>query len=573
MEKRGIFGIFLVLAILVFAGFSLAENETEEEEENVGDLDFDEGQGYDWLIEQLELSNWGNDVETISWAVLALYSSNYEEYQVGVDRLLDLRAPVGNNWGTVFDTSMAVLALDTVGEDVEDAVEWLMDQQQPNLAGGQWLIQFNPDDDDTQATCAIGYEGTETQFTMEGYNLTADCPLVDGSWVDFVTCIKQYDEADIYEPMSVDCTSSRVSTSLLFYSGGAFYIIDEDDADDELEIKNGCFYGPAGGCDCYYSQFGSWALEEAGDGSYSVPYLRATCNDDIQDNAFLYMLTGGNSYKDWLQTEGQSGDGSFGPGNIELTALSVIALRTGGSGSVMDAVNWLEFVQDGFTGSWNQDERLTGMVLYALNIGGGNYIPTYDDYCSVDDGDECETSNDCNGTLVCSNLCSCVEESDSCISDDDCQVGETCNFYTGQCELQQTPTGCSNNLDCARGYYCDTSTGQCVAEEGFDDDDDDYVPPTQEDSSWVTWLVAILVVVLALALGWFVYNKFIKGKSKKGGEGGPAFVPRRPATPGYPGTRNNVPARAPVRRTGRGEAKLEKDLDKALKKAKELVGK
>jgi hypothetical protein len=570
MEKRGIFGIFLVLTILVFAGISLADNETEEE--NVADLDFDEGQGYDWLISQLEATNWGSDVETISWAVLALYSSDYDEYQDGVDKLKSLEN-VNNNWGDVFHTSMAVLALDAVGEDVEGEVQWLLNQQQANLAGGQWLIQFNPDSSNTQATCAVGYGGIETHFSMQGYNLTAPggC-LVDESWVDFEVCIK-HDEADIYEPMSVICVG-RVSSSLLFYSGGAFYIIDGGDAGDELEIKNGCFYGPAGGCDCYHSQFSSWALDEADDGSYSIPYLRASCNDDILDNAFLYMLTGGNSYRDWLLSdEGQSGDGSFGPGNIELTALTVIGLRKGGSGSVADSVNWLEFVQDGFTGSWNQDERLTGMVLYALNVGGGTYIPYQGgDYCSVADGDECETNNDCNSSLVCSNSCQCIEESVSCISNLDCQVGEICNLITGECETEQV-SRCNNNLDCAPGYYCDTSIGQCVAEDIIPPDDE-YVPPQQDgDSSWVTWLVAILVVILALGLGWFAYIKFVKGKGKGGGENSPVFVPRRPSTPGYPTTRSNVPASGPARGIGRGEAKLEKDLDKALKKAKELVGK
>jgi hypothetical protein len=585
MEKRGILVFGVLFLFLVFTSLSVVADENE----TVGDLGFDEGQGYDWLIEQLEANNWGSDIGIISWAVLALYSSDYEEYQVGVDRLRSLES-ANNNWGDPFETSMAVLALNTVGEDVEDEVQWLVDQQQANFANGEWLIQFKPEEEDTQATCVIGYEGAEISFSMQGYNFTGipqDCSLFRDSWIDFEICIRG-DQTRIYESFSVDCHPPRVSASLLYYANDAFYIIDEDDSDEELEINNGCFLGSAGSCGCFYSQYGSWALEAAGDGSYSVPYLRANCNDDVQDNSFLYLLTGGNSYRDWLTTEGQSEDGSFGSGDIELTALAVIALGSGNYGSVSGAIDWLEFVQDGFTGSWEQDVGLTGMVLYALNRGGGTYIPTYDDDCGngvIDDYEDCELNSDCNSSMICSNSCQCVFESSLCTSDDDCEQNHTCNFYTGECESSGA-IGCNNNDDCNSGYFCNMVTNQCEAEEviPFQEDEcstDADCPSGYEcdfgtcyrkdGSSWITWVIAALVVLVVLGLGWFAYKKFFKGKKKKGGTASPVFVPKKPGNSGYPMTRSNVPARAPLRGTGRGEVKLEKDLDRALKKAKELV--
>ena len=76
MEKRGIIVFGVLFLFLVFSSMSVLADENE----TASDLDFDEGRGYDWLIEQLEANNWGSDVEAISWAVLALYSSDYEEY-------------------------------------------------------------------------------------------------------------------------------------------------------------------------------------------------------------------------------------------------------------------------------------------------------------------------------------------------------------------------------------------------------------------------------------------------------------------------------------------------------------
>ncbi len=583
MEKRGIIVFGVLFLFLVFSSMSVLADENE----TASDLDFDEGRGYDWLIEQLEANNWGSDVEAISWAVLALYSSDYEEYQAGVDRLRDLESE--NNWGNAFMTSMAVLALNTVGEDVEDEVLWLVDQQQPNFGGGNWLIQFNPPNNQGY-TCNIFYGPNQFSVSMIGLNMTLEgCSLFEGSWIGFESCIKGED-AGIHESLEIQCQGGDVPASLLYYLGGSFFIIDEDDLDGELEIENGCFFGPVGDCGCYYSQFGSWALEEASDdGSYSIPYLRTSCSEDILGNSFLYLLTGGNSYRDWLLSEeGQSTDGSFGPNNVELTALAVIALGSGSYGSVSEAIDWLEFTQDRFTGSWDQDVGLTGMVLYALNRGGGTHIPTYGDDCGngvIDDYEDCELNSDCNGSLICSNSCQCITESSLCTSDDDCEQDFTCNLYTGECEYGGAE--CNNNLDCAPGYFCNTINGQCEAEEVIPSQEDecstDIDCPTgyecefgscrrADESSWVTWVIAILVVIVVLGLGWFAYKKFIKGRKKGGGTGSPVFVPKRPSSPGYPVTRSNVPARAPVRGTGRGEAKLEKDLDKALKKAKELVG-
>lgn len=255
--------LICLIALVLFSHSSIAEDE--------GERIFDESKAYEWLLEQLGQDNWGNDIETISWSIMALYNAGYD-YEVGLNKLRSFES--GYNWeNNVYKTAIATRALAHIGENVSDEVEWLNSRQSINLDGGDWLVQFNPDATTIESTCIVNYDNSESSYIISGINVTpidSGCSLVNGNWVSFEDCIKE-SSSGIYEYFDVTC-SPPLGSSLIYKVGDSqYYIIDE--SSPRLEIENGCFEGQAGNCDCSYSQFAAWSMVLGGSSSYSIPFF------------------------------------------------------------------------------------------------------------------------------------------------------------------------------------------------------------------------------------------------------------------------------------------------------------
>jgi len=587
MKKRLNITIFFVMFSLLVLSSSFvfsAENDSRP--------DYDQALAYEWLINELEESNWNVNVRTLSWAILALSNGN-RNYDEGIDKLLNLES--GNNWnGNVYETALATMALDRAGENIDDEVAWLLDQQDPVSSGGKWLIQFNPTSS-SSSNCIITYEGEEFSFTVNQTDIIPadNCSLIDDAWVDFEVCIKG-GGVDLYESFRVECLSG-FSSSLLFRTGSGsyeYYILDEN---SPLEIENGRF------SDCGNSQYGAWALDELGNRSYVIPYLKQNCNEGVIDNAFLYLLTSENRYSDNLENT-QSAEGSWGPGNIYETSIALISLKKGSafSSAVTDAEDWLEWKQDRTTGSWNENPEWTAFVLYALTDGSGYSTPSTG-FCGNDIleyGEDCENNSDCFSGEECQN-CQCVDVAvnfsctiadpgANCDENNPCSSDQRCNPTSCICE-DITSVECTSDYDCYSGEVC--TNGQCVSSGTsytdctYDSDCDSgeiCVSGTcieEEKSNWVTWLIVILVVILGLVGGYFAYMKFFKGKGGTKFGAKPGSKPPGAVSPfkktNYPKTRQRVPFAAVRRpaRTNRADTKTESDLDTALAKAKKIIGK
>jgi predicted transcriptional regulator len=96
----------------------------------------------DWKLElrvsQEPAGSWNNDVGSTAMGVYA-YRWDYEEYQDVVDNGADWlreQEDEDNSWGGIEDTSKAILALDSAGEDVWDELAALMLKQKPDGSFG-----------------------------------------------------------------------------------------------------------------------------------------------------------------------------------------------------------------------------------------------------------------------------------------------------------------------------------------------------------------------------------------------------------------------------------------------------
>ncbi len=562
--KRGIF--IGLLLLVVFSSNVYGANET-------GLLD-----GFNWLEEEMRQTNWGTNVEQLSWSILALRNAGYD-VSAGVDKLKDLRQV--DHWedGDVKKSALATLALYKSGENVDVEIEWLKNKQEKNLRSGSWFIQFLTSGNDVE--CHLYYDDQDKLFLINDSEIIAGSSCdVGENWVNFESCVQE--TAGVYEDMSVDCDSS-VDASLLYNRGTEYYIVDQV---EPLEIENGCFFR-RNSCNCDATQYASWVLDKTGDSFYTKPYLRSECNDEVSGNAFLYMLTGSRVYSDYLDESMSNNDGSW-EGNEELTALSIIALRDGSSVSLTTSKNWLESRQREDDGSWSGDVKTTAMVLYALTNEASTITNQSTNIAScyngvVDVGEECDGSDlVCGEGKICE-ACSCVSLPE-CEFDSECDDGDVC--ISGVCVLD---TGCDVDDDCGLGYYC-TSANVCERESVDDECDFNSDCPSDQEciggrcitiddegGSFVTWLIIIVIVLLGAAGGYFVYKQyFSKRKKKPVSPSGPAksfSFGKKPAN--YPVTRQRVPASGAGRVQGkdvRGD-RIERQLDRSLKKAKDLLRK
>jgi hypothetical protein len=594
---------------------------------------FDEDKAYSWLVNKLEQNNWGNNIETISWSIMALNNAGYN-YSLGVSKLKSFES--GYNWeNNIYKTALATMALQHVGENVSNEIQWLLERQSVNLGGGDWLVQFNPDASQVESTCIVDYGSSESAYIVSGLNITpmdSSCSLVNELWVSFENCIKE-GSAGIYESFDVTC-SPPLGSSLIYKVGDSnYHIIDE--STPNLEIENGCFNGQSNTCDCTYSQYAAWSVKSSGNFTHVLPFLRGNCNGNSLDNAFLYLLTSESSYKNWLESN-QGLDGHW-ENDVRSTALSAYALKGSSYSSFNNALGWLGFMQNQNDGSWEQDEQLTATVLFAMTEEGGVIIPDPDftecNNAVLEVGEECDINYECNSGetcincqcisenetivvdpedcpltgIVCSEDCplsgqfysgvpcqkgiyneeTCICESDiSCVYDSECSsqgIGYTCNS-AGSCIPPESLSECSYNSDCLNlGEIC--SAGVCILDEeiiisgecdyNYDCLDGeicssgDCIPESEDGSNVLTWIIAILFVILALGGGYYAYMKYFK-------KGGPAQSKNQligPSKPAYSLTSQKVPISRPSLNVSRSETKIEKELDEALNKAKRLIKK
>ncbi len=554
--------------------------------------------GVDWLANN---TDWNEDtIEEVTFSILALdLAESSNEVEEGLDKLLK-RENSGDCWpkGTckVKETALALLVLNHLDKPTSEVLDWLYDAQISALDTGTFWIQMasNVDGD-----CVLSYDGKQRVFTLKD-NKIAKCN--NNPWLD-VDCIKRNFMADsLSREIDVDCSSlpGGVIISLIYQNDDSYYLLQEEHSNSAvIKINNACFGSSSSSSSCDYKStaFATWVLSLLGEELNTMSYLESKIADgDILSHAFLYLITKKNVYSNWLE-EHQSASGNFG--DIYTTSFANLALE--GRDSAGNSTEWLKIRQK-LDGSWGDSIRDTSVVLFSL-FGGieGRSITegcTENDYSCCDsckDGFEKPMYDDgCYSGEVCCDKCesvviesycddgTCDVNEDEVTCPEDCKVPSYCG--DGTCDVGENEESCLD--DCKEKIGVSVS----ICGDGECDEDEDC---PDDCKGFPTWIIVILVIILLGVGFYFVYDKFLKGKTKlpdffkiikfklskiikfkKGpSKKQPARVPAQ--RPAYPARRpvSIMKGRASPRRISPRRSKIEIELEKSLNEAKKLLGK
>jgi len=522
------------------------------------------------------------------------------------------------------ETAQAVLALDKLGENTDDAKEWLLNQKivPEDLI---WYLQIENDGD---AECTITYDSKDYLISIgedkkiskaAGSCLTLSEP---NYWLTVSpTC---YDKE-----FSISCDKDFL-TSFLFKkrTSPTIHVVDKvystvGGSQTDVKIDSYCF-SEKGKCDYGGSLWATAVLGSMGEeiGEF-VPYLMTSRDDNLESfpDPFLYMITNELEYrtrifnlqinekywgssteryfdtalallpfqnedvtekenaKDWLLSV-QQDDGCWDGGNIKNNAFLLFSIWPRG----------YDLNDDGEIDVSDNDCKLSGYYcMSAMSCGVDNLLLSYggcgsvDKCCSTPKDDK--TCSDLNGE-VCGSNEYCQGGSDLYSSDTNyneiCCVGGTCTPKVDTGEVSQEDL-CENNwgtceeTSCVDGYR-ETTVYSCEGDKICCVQDKSKVEPIGKKYWWL-WLLFILIILAVLGI---IYREKIKEYIKKYKEKGkPTTNEQRkgPGFPSYPRTPTGFPQRKiipkpshPIQRplAQRPKPKSPKELDDVLSKLKEM---
>ncbi len=488
-------------------------------------------------------------------------------------------AKVGESWGNVKDTALALLALDHAGKDTESIESWL-ESAAKNSTDLTWYVQIDTSSANS-TTCKIIYDNQ----SYENIQINEDKTLSSGAGSCLTRANNNYflslDPSCLEKKINVECEEDFIVALAYKYSGqsATLNLLDNTQSASAygsvgFEVISKCF-GEGSTCDFESSAWAAYALLRAGiDIEEYLPYLLATSegNSKYLPEAFLYLLTKYDTYSaDLIKERTSSGywDISGSPyGRFYDSALAILALGAN-SADVVKALDWLYFTQDS-EGCWQGSVRDTAMVLWASEqragraSGGSSQTRCEDveneDYFCVPSG-QCsgdELSNFfCSGSSICCTedieLLSCSEQNGSV-----CSSGQTCAGSTssssdglscclGECIDPVEQSACESAGNVCRtscnsdensvSLTCDDSGEVCCDYVGSSSSGDDY-DEENEGSYWWIWLLIILILIALGVLVWVYKDKLFKKKDSNAGQKGQGGMP--PRGPGIP-PRNGPP--------------------------------
>ncbi len=584
---------------------------------------------YNWLNTTINDRVWNGQVDEVSLVILALSTGNYNVAD-GINKLKSMQSEDGSWNNNVYDTSWATYALYKTNNDISKSVKWLLDRQVQAITTGNWLVQIkttNP------GSCSVALGGNEeVVFNVNSEGVSCDFDGNGdgfGSWIDLESCARL--KVGSNDTLAINCNNlGNADLSLIYKLDNNYYILNTKTnskyANFEIENTNlGDYEG---------TEYGTWVLTEVGKKEllHTWPYLKTNLREDILVDRALLLLISNNigesnsNYAEFLRERQNNFTGYWDDGNVFNTAFITFALKKDpkSSDSTKSAIDWLEGEQNsrqGSTkyGSWNNDMRDTSMVIYAIASSSSTTTKFKSNYCgdkivngaeecdavyssngSLKDGDaskcqsnekcanprslneckcklqtqvECTKNEDCNSLEECINK-QCELKQGYCKSSSQCNQDEECDIGTNKCK-SKTPE-CTADKECGPGLEC--SSGKCNAIPGYCASDDPCESGQKcnkktnrcEKKSFPFWIISLILILVLGALFFFIKKKGgIKFKLKKEeplrpkeNQLRPTFIPKQTQT---------TPIRPPER--SYMDDRLESELDKSIKKAKELIGK
>lgn len=620
MKKTVMFSV-LFLSILLVASFTLAQDTTEDEEEDATQALVDAA--YTCLEDSLgsgcaDLTN----PEALSYAILALGD------QQCADKLLE-SSDKGEEecWPSgsckVKDTAIAMIALDQLNKDTTKIKAWLLTQTQVAKS----LIWYIEIDADEATTCDVT-RGTSTKQitinedkTISSFSDTCLSLSTGNYWLQLnsncleeeftISCDKAFKSTLLYQSQS----SSTIYVSQSVHGADANGITTE-------QVTFECFQQ---GTSCNYesSLWASLALRKDGESIVNyLPYLKAFASENRGDfpEAFLHILTGNPEYLSSTISDNFKGNfWQVGTQNKEYnSAIAFMSLGDSAVNEVVKSKNYFLNNQDS-EGCWNNPTD-TARLLYMgwpktiSSSGGGGTggggTTEINDNCYTNNGfciplSKCAAINELTAynckvpsTVCCSQdevleTCAqengeiCDGETQECLNDYYIDSTDAPNFCCySSCELKSTggtdppiiaplctdnDGTCRNNCGTSEerdfALSCGENSGQiCCVEE-----------PGSLIWVWVLLILIVLVIVLILLRNKIKLLFFrVKSKFKK-----KPTTKERPAMlspPGHlppsgfrPPAHHRPPIRMPPQRPiSRSQPPKDQDFDDTLKKLREM---
>jgi len=589
MKKR-VALLFLSLLIVSMFSFTLisAANETES-----GEL-----QGFTKAYDCLEnlVTDRGYDDLTSEELAFALLALGYDSGMQGelrsalADKSLDNMCWPGDDC-SVKETSLAMIALEHVGQSTNAVEEWLAEETiEPRELN--WYLQI---DTNEESECTISYEGGSRDVDIqEDKRITGaggQCfrSAFDGYWIKIdedcfddqleITCDKDFITSLVYQKTSGSNTPYYISA--LTNSAPA-------QGKTQEKVNSLCFKQEGStSCDYEGSLWATLALKKLGkDTDAYIPYLisLASNNEKYLPSAFLYMLNGDEEYFTELANK-QKADGywqvtSDSNRRYYDTALALLSLKGRSSEQADKAIEWVLETQPD-SGCW-RDTRDTSFILYAA---------------------------DPKSPTLSSSRTNCEDSGSFCVSST-----ETCEEALGEsksnlyCPSLGTSVCCTVDVDeepplidltledeqaecISRGYSCRLSCDGDIEEELFYDCPEigysccsPLTITNDRGNAGMIWLIILLVILIILLALAIIYRSqlkvwFFRVKSKY--QKKPLTTQRRPPIqgrpgmpmrPGMPPRRPGMPMRPgmPPRRPGQKPFPKQQELDKTLDKLKKM---
>lgn len=522
--------------------------------------------------------------------------------------------PSGNC--NVKETAQAVIALDNVGSNTDDARDWLLNQ---NAIPGdiEWFLQI---DALNASTCSLKYSSASYSVDiLENKKLTNNA----GS------CLTRA-QGDYWFRISPSCFSEEFEiscdesflTNLLFKktSSSTIHVLDETSSASSggstfEKVESSCL--GTGNCDYEGTLWGAMALDSLGeDVSDLLPYLitGADENPRLIPETFLYFLTANDDYRSQVllgqkssKWWSESGDKYYD------TALALFPFRTEDPVEKKNSKDWLLTAQDG-EGCWQGNIKNTAFILASLwpedfsSGGGGGGGGSGLDCESA--GNYCMSGASCQGNLLneyscpgLSRCCSTQNILETCFErgGDICSSGESCKGNTiatadssrccvggfcesvssggdlTACELEGGACRftCESNEEEVSSLSCAGSGGICCIFDGND-----------SGSKSTLWIWVLLILILFVVFGIVFRDKLrtfwfrVKSKFGKGRPSGP--FESRGLRHRLPPPRHRPLARVSERKilspspkprprpVPRRPSRSQKELDDVLKKLKDM---
>lgn len=602
--KKGVF-VFILFSIFLVS-FAVAQDETIDDK------------AYDCLKERFNQTEC--DGLSTEGKIFALLTLGKCEDEIRED---------SNYKSDIKLTSQAILALDKVGIDTDDPVEWLWEQNK-TPTDMVWYLQI----DSSKATsCSISYGSTTSTINIGDdkkidSNAGACLTRASGNYWLQINANCYDEEFEITCGQSTD--SLTFKTNLLFKrpNENTIHVSSVTHSEDgggttEEKVSIQCFK-KGNNCDFEGTLWAALILDyiDSKEDLSPIEFYLTTSYDlhpEFLPQSFLYSLTDLDKFEDEL-IQSQNNDGSWKKGDNRYydTALALLSIPSE-SVSWKNAVSWLEEKQME-NGCWNENSFLdTAFTLYSVwprgvSISGVDGGTTTGGESCTDAGYFCMSGINCGGSILnaydCDGFKKCCDKEQSletcsdlkgdiCNSNQQCTGGDSENTF----DLDSGQTCCVGGAceeKATVSFTCESSGGICrigdcnsneeISSETCEYNDKCCIEKTTKEKNYLWIWILILLILIALAAiaivkkdkvreYWFrLKSKFKKTPPSPPARGRPGRPIRRSVTPAAtqrrlmqgkaPPTRQSVVKRPS--RIARPSSKAPSEINDVLKKLKDM---